>query len=39
MNELIFGAYAATVTAAASFICGYIWQTLIQEGINGSNNS
>ena len=36
MNELLFGAYAATVTAAASFICGYIWQTLIQENINGN---
>ena len=35
MNEIIFGAYAATVTAAASFACGYIWQTLIQENDNG----
>ena len=32
MNYVLFGAYAATVTAAASFICGYIYQ----EVINGS---
>ena len=31
---IIFGAYAATVTAAASFLCGVIYQ----EVINGSNH-
>ena len=36
MNEIIFGAYAATVTAVAGFVCGYIWQTLIQEIDNGN---
>ena len=35
MNYILFGAYAATVTAAASFICGYIYQ----EVINGSIDS
>lgn len=35
MNYILFGAYAATVTAAASFICGYIYQ----EVINGTIDS
>jgi len=32
MNYVLFGAYAATVTAAASFICGYIYQEVIANG-------
>ena len=32
MNYIVFGAYAATITAAASFICGYIFQEVIVNG-------
>ena len=32
MNYVLFGAYAATVTAAAGFICGYIYQEVIVNG-------
>ena len=32
MNYVLFGAYAATITAAASLICGMIYQ----EVINGN---
>jgi len=39
MNYLIFSAYSTTVVFAAGFVCGYIWQTLIQEAINGTINS
>ena len=35
MNYVLFGAYAATITAAASFLCGIIYQ----EVINGSIDS
>ena len=35
MNYVLFGAYAATITAAASFLCGVIYQ----EVINGSIDS
>jgi len=34
INYIIFGAYSATITAAASFLCGYI----LQEIINDSNH-
>ena len=33
MNYVLFGAFAATITAAASFLCGIIYQ----EVLNGSN--
>ena len=36
-NYIIFGAYSSTICALAGFACGYIWQTLIQEVLNGSN--
>lgn len=29
MNYVLFGAYAATITAAASFLCGIIYQEII----------
>ena len=32
MNYVLFGAYATIVTAAASFICGYIYQEVIVNG-------
>jgi len=32
INSILFGAYATTITFAASFVCGYIYQ----EVINGS---
>jgi len=32
MNYIIFGAYAAIITAAASFICGYIYQEVLING-------
>ena len=32
IEYIAFGAYAATITAAASAACGYIWQTLINGG-------
>ena len=32
MNYILFGAYAATITAAASFLCGIIYQ----EVLNGN---
>ena len=35
MNYVLFGAYAATITAAASFLCGIIYQ----EVINGTIDS
>ena len=35
MNYILFGAYAATVTAAASFVCGYIYQEVINGTVNG----
>jgi len=28
MNYVLFGAYAATITAAASFLCGIIYQEI-----------
>jgi len=28
-NYVLFGAYAATITAAASFLCGVIYQEII----------
>lgn len=32
MNYVLFGAYAATITAAASFLCGMIYQEVIVNG-------
>ena len=32
MNYIIFGVYAATITAAASFVCGYIYQEVLING-------
>ena len=32
MNYIIFGTYAATITAAASFVCGYIYQEVLING-------
>lgn len=29
MNYVLFGAYAATITAAASFLCGIIYQEIL----------
>lgn len=29
MNYVFFGAYAATITAAASFLCGMIYQEVL----------
>lgn len=29
MNYVLFGAYAATLTAVASFLCGIIYQEVI----------
>lgn len=31
MNYVLFGAYAATITAAASFLCGIIYQEIIND--------
>lgn len=34
MNYVLFGAYAATITAAASFLCGVIYQEIINGSID-----
>lgn len=37
-NYILFGAYSSTICALAGFLCGIIWQELInQEVLNGSN--
>ena len=32
MSYILFGTYATVVTAAASFICGYIYEEVIVNG-------
>ena len=34
MNEILFGFFAASITASASFLCGIIWQELINQEDN-----
>lgn len=35
MNYVLFGAYAATICALAGFLCGIIYQEVINGTING----
>lgn len=35
MNYIIFGAYSSTICALAGFLCGIIYQELINDTVNG----